>query len=94
MDLDNRWRGLLDDAIQDAVFLNSRNNELTQDNERLKLGKAINVVDKVLRRAAHLGNFFTSGLDEYLLRALCSVKHKISGSAYLIDEIRLRPIET
>lgn len=38
VDLENRWRGLLDDAIQDAVFLNSRNNEVSQQNEQLKLG--------------------------------------------------------
>nr|XP_039269397.1 kinesin-like protein KIN-7L [Styela clava] len=37
VDLENRWRGLLDDAIQDAVFLNSRNNELSQENEMLKM---------------------------------------------------------
>nr|CAB3265829.1 early endosome antigen 1 [Phallusia mammillata] len=36
VELENRWRGLLDDAIQDAVFLNARNSELTQKNVALQ----------------------------------------------------------
>ena len=39
VELENRWRSLLDDAIQDAVFLHARNNEIAEENAKLKLGK-------------------------------------------------------
>lgn len=37
--IDKRYRELLDDAIQDAVFLSSRNSELVTENESLMMGK-------------------------------------------------------
>ncbi|XP_076826039.1 uncharacterized protein LOC143471890 [Clavelina lepadiformis] len=37
VELENRWRGLLDDAIQDAVFLNARNTEMMENNTKLQL---------------------------------------------------------
>lgn len=55
VDLENRWRGLLDDAIQDAVFLNSRNSELMQKNEQL------NLEVKQLKDALSLSGTPTSG---------------------------------
>ena len=39
VELENRWRSLLDDAVQDAVFLNARNNELSEEVAKLNLGE-------------------------------------------------------
>uniref|UniRef100_H2Z1V8 Uncharacterized protein n=1 Tax=Ciona savignyi TaxID=51511 RepID=H2Z1V8_CIOSA len=52
VELENRWRNLLDEAIQDAVFLSARNTELKERNAQLSydLGKIKD--DKSLKRGA------------------------------------------
>ena len=36
--LEQRYRGLMEDSIQDAIYLSTRNNELMQENQVLRQG--------------------------------------------------------
>ena len=67
-ELETRWKSLLDEAIKDAVFIKSRNQELNQSNKKLSRGLFALTVSIFFKAVTLKKNFFSTFFLKILLR--------------------------